>query len=156
MRVFGVERGAVKCFSPYGLALLMLPLLFSPLAGAQLDVEQAYVRGLPPGQTVTAAFMTLHNRSAAPLRILSAETPAAERVEFHIHSHEDGMMKMRPVAELTVPANDSLELVPGRLHLMLLDLTGPLAAGDQVRFKFCGEGFSCVELTAPVVSVLDE
>jgi copper(I)-binding protein len=52
-------------------------------------------------------------------------------------------MRMRPVADIPVPANGSVTLQPGGLHLMLIGLTQPLAVGQSVpvtlRFERAGE-----------------
>lgn len=147
--VGGVGRW-LMCF------LLGLSVVGSPQVLAQLTVEDAYVRGLPPGQSVTAAYMSLHNSSSAPLRIMQASTSLADSVEFHGHSHDDGVMRMRRQASLQVPAEGVLRLEPGHLHMMLLGLQRPLSDGEMVPLRLCGEGFPCLDLQVPVVSVLRE
>lgn len=139
----------------WALALLSTAILVQA-ARAQLNVEEGYVRGLPPGQAVTAAFLVFQNSGPAPLRVTEASSPAAARVEFHEHSHENGMMRMREVEALVIPAGGILRLAPGQIHLMLIGLHGPLAEGDQVPFTFGGEGFDSLAVSLPVVSVINE
>lgn len=43
-----------------------------------------------------------------------------------------GMMEMRPVDRIVVPAGGEVVLEPGGLHVMLLDLAAPLEAGSSV------------------------
>ena len=66
------------------------------------------------------------------------------------------MMSMRQVDKLVVPGGGELRLESGHLHLMLIGLRQALSEGDQVSLQLCGEGFACVQLTLPVVSVLNE
>jgi copper(I)-binding protein len=46
---------------------------------------------------------------------------------------EDGMMHMRKVAAINVPAGGVVKLEPGGYHLMIIDLNRELKAGAQVR-----------------------
>ena len=46
-------------------------------------------------------------------------------------SHEGGMMRMREVARVDVPAHGRVELVPGGLHAMIVDPKAPLRPGER-------------------------
>lgn len=131
-------------------------MLVAQLAQAQLSLVEGYVRGLPPGQSVTAAFMTLRNSGDEELVLTSASTPVADKVEFHQHSHEDGMMRMRQIPALRVPAGAELQLAPGHLHMMLIGLQQVLVEGDTVVIELCTESSDCQSIELAVVSVLNE
>jgi hypothetical protein len=49
---------------------------------------------------------------------------------------------MRPLKEIAVPARAAVAVSPGGIHLMLVDLAGPLVAGTRVplilRFRQAG------------------
>ncbi len=136
---------------------LVASLLFVPiLAWAELRAEEGYVRGLPPGQKVTAAFMTLTNSGTEDLVLTSGSSMVAEKIEFHQHSHVDGMMRMRQVPELVVPAGGELHLEPGGLHLMLIGLQQVLQEGDKVVLELCAANGGCKAIELPVISVLNE
>lgn len=123
---------------------------------AQLEVVDGYVRGLPPGQTVTAAFMTLRNSADTDIVVNSASSPLAKSLEFHGHSHEDGMMRMRELEELRIPAGGELKLSPGGLHLMLIDLQRAVKEGDEVEIEICTDSGECLNSKLEVISVLNE
>ncbi len=106
-----------------------LAILAAP-ASAQVVVKDAWVRGTVPGQRATGAFMQI--QSAGDASLVAVATPAAKAAEIHTMIHEGGMMKMRPVDSLALPAGKTVELKPGGYHVMLLDLTGPLKDGDSV------------------------
>ncbi len=52
--------------------------LVAQLAQAELSLVDGYVRGLPPGQSVTAAFMTLRNSGDEELVLTTASTSVGE------------------------------------------------------------------------------
>ena len=137
-------------------ALLAGLSLGSGFARAELLVEEGYVRGLPPGQKVTAAFMTLENTGPEDLVLTSGRAAVAEKVEFHQHSHDNGMMRMRQVPELVVPAGGELALEPGGLHLMLIGLQQVLQQDDKVVIDLCAATGGCHAVELPVISVLNE
>jgi len=107
----------------------------SALAQAEVSIENPYVRAVPPGQTNTAAFMQLHNNSAADIALVSASSKAAEHVELHNHVNNDGVMQMRQVKQVNIAANQSTALQPGGYHIMLIGLTQAIAQGDNIDLK---------------------
>lgn len=149
--MLGNINGSNKAL-PVIAALALLPALVR----AELVAEDGFVRGLPPGQTVTAAFMTLKNPGAADLVLTEGRSPVAEKVEFHQHSHEGGMMRMRQLQQLLVPAGGEVTLEPGALHLMLIGLQQVLQEGDTVSIELCAAVEGCETIELPVISVLNE
>lgn len=108
----------------------------------QLRIEGVWVRPGGAG-SVTAAFLTIVNSSDEADALLSVESEAARTVEIHATQMEGDVMRMRPVSRLEVPAGSRVEALPGGLHLMLIDLTRTIAAGEQIplvlRFERSGE-----------------
>jgi periplasmic copper chaperone A len=96
-----------------------------------LSAEQAYIRAMPPGQQVTAAFLKLVNNSDGACKVTGGSSPIATDIQIHEHQHSDGMMKMRPLPSVTVEAGKSLLFEPGQLHLMLFGLEAPLVPGQS-------------------------
>ncbi len=131
-----------------------LALLLLSFAAQALEVQNAHVRGLPPGQQNTAAFFEIHNPTDKAVTLRAGTSDAAARLEIHAHQHKDGMMAMRRQDSVEVPAEGRLRFVPGGLHLMLIDLQRPLADGDEVRFSLVDETGQEIGVAAPVVSVL--
>lgn len=136
------------------IALCLLCLPAAP--GHALEVRDGRVRGLPPGQTTTAAFFVLHHDGVAEWVLTGAETPVAERVEIHRHLHREGVMSMRQVDQVVVPAGGRFEFAPGGYHLMLIGLRRALRDGETVPLTLHGRGGQSVTAELPVVSVLDE
>jgi copper(I)-binding protein len=139
-----------------GLGLLAgLGLSVSLGAAAQaLRIESGHAREMPPGQTNSAAFMTLVNTGDRPVALVAATCDCADRAELHAHRHRDGMMSMERVARLEVPAGGRVALEPGGYHLMLLGLKRPLRAGEQVGITLLDEQGGAYSAQLPVVSLV--
>jgi copper(I)-binding protein len=119
--------------SIYAIAFLGLLGLTLPrtVNAQQIEVTDAWARATVPGQTVGAVYMQL--RSAKAARVVGVKTPAARRAEIHTSSHEGGVMRMRKLPALELPAGQSVALEPGGNHLMLFDLRRPLKTGERVK-----------------------
>ena len=107
----------------------------------KLLIENAYTRATVPGQQVAAGFMKIDNKGAVD-QLLSASSPAAGEVQLHEMSMEGNVMKMRQVKDIAVPAGGVVELKPGGLHLMFMNIKAPLTAGQTVpvKLKFAKAG----------------
>lgn len=81
-----------------------MALLLAAPALAKVDAVDGYVRLLPPGSPNTAAFMVLRNDGDKPVKLVAGTSPEAGRVELHTHLHENGVMKMRQVESIEIPA----------------------------------------------------
>lgn len=70
--------------------------------------------------------------SRTPQALTGVASAAAARAELHSMSMEGGVMRMRPVARIELPAGKAVKLAPGGLHIMLVDLRQPLKPGEKV------------------------
>ncbi|HEV7253178.1 MAG TPA: copper chaperone PCu(A)C [Mesorhizobium sp.] len=118
----------------------------------ELAVAQAWARATLPNQRTAAAYLTIANAGSAPDRLLSASSPAAERVEIHSMAVVDDVMTMRSVPDgLEVPAGGSVALTPGgEFHLMLVNVAEPLAEGGQAPLTLNFERAGALEVMLPV------
>lgn len=105
---------------------------------ADVKVDTPWVRGTVAGQMATGAFMAITAKEAATL--VSVSSPVAGVVELHSMKMEDGIMRMRAVPKIELPAGEAVQLQPGGYHVMLLDLKQPLKAGEVVPLKLKIEG----------------
>ena len=111
--------------------LFALPAVAAGLAD-QISVADPYVRMAPPTAKVTGAFMTLKNAGDKEVRVVSATSQVANVTELHNHFNDGGVMRMRQVKEIIVPAKGEVALKPGSYHVMLIDMKSPLKDGDHV------------------------
>lgn len=109
----------------------MLTLLAGSVLAAPIEVRDAYAHATATAQPVGAGFVTLVNRGAAD-RLTGVSCACAQTSEIHSMSMVDGVMKMRKLDAIELPANGTLVLEPGGVHLMLIRLKSPLTEGQQV------------------------
>ena len=101
--------------------LLTASLLFISLAAsAEIIIKDAWVRTTVAEQKVTGAFMQITSDKA--VKLVAANSPAAETTEVHEMSMQGDVMKMRQVNEVVIDAGKSVELKPGSYHIMLMNL----------------------------------
>jgi copper(I)-binding protein len=121
-------------------------------AFAQLKVKDAWVRGTVAQQTATGAFMELS--ATEDLKLVGVRSPIAGVAEIHEMKMDGGVMKMRPITALELPADRTVELKPGGYHVMLMGLKQPLMEGATVPLTLTVETRdgkrSTVEVSAPV------
>lgn len=134
--------------------LATLVILSSSAWAGTVEVKDAYVRHMPPTQSVTGAFMVLVNTSDADRAAVSAESSVAGTVELHTHIQDGGVMRMRQVEKIDVPAGGMMELKPGGFHLMIIDLKESLEIGQMVDIKLNFDDGSSTEIQAEVKSVM--
>ena len=130
--------------------------VFAESPSDDLVFEQAYVRALPPTQTVTAAFMRLVNNGNTPIVIIGAQSTISEKAEIHAHSHRNGMMRMERVNRISVPAHGEFVLASGGHHLMLIGLKQVLLESDSVVIELVAEDGRVFKQEVTVRSVLNE
>jgi copper(I)-binding protein len=97
---------------------------------AELTIEGAWVRSNP--NLMGAAYMVITSPDADELVAASVDPAIAGTVEVHEVVMDAGMMRMREVAGIPLPAGEAVALEPGGYHLMLLDMPEMLAPGTAV------------------------
>lgn len=120
---------------------LLIPTLFLLLLPARaaapvLQVEDAWVPEAPPVAPVLAGYLTLRNPSGRAITITGASCPDFARVEIHEMGMANGMMTMKQLDSLTVPAGGRVMLKPGGFHLMLISPKKAFQAGDTITVTF--------------------
>jgi copper(I)-binding protein len=100
--------------------------------------------------SLSAAYMTINNSGEAD-KLIAAKGDVAQNIELHTMEMKDGVMEMRMVeGGIDIPANGSVELKPGGLHVMLIGLNRDLKNGDQVKLTLEFEKAGSVEVQAEV------
>lgn len=104
------------------------------------------------GGTTSAIYFVLRNRGGEADRLIAARTEVASVVELHLSAIEGGVMRMRQVESIEVPARGEARLEPGGYHLMLIGLNRELKDGDSfgVALEFERTGARVVEVVVGV------
>jgi len=131
----GTRRSLPRC----GFAIAGLWLLLSSETGlaGSVDVSDAWTRATMPGQAVAGVY--LHVKSTLKARLVGVTSSSAKTAEIHSMSHEGGVMKMRKLDFLDLPAGETVALEPGGDHVMLFDIRQPLKAGEHIKLMLVVE-----------------
>ncbi|MCY4146600.1 MAG: copper chaperone PCu(A)C [Chloroflexi bacterium] len=79
----------------------------------------------------SAAYLQIANRGRDDIALVSAASAAAAMIEFHETRVADGVASMKRLDKLVVPGESEVELAPGGMHLMLMNLTDDLHPDDN-------------------------
>jgi copper(I)-binding protein len=97
---------------------------------ASLGVSDAWAHAAigPNG----AVYLTIEGDAVdTALSGVSASTDVAAEVEIHqTVIRDDGAMGMTQIPQVDIPAESTVVMVPGGMHVMLIDLADPLELGD--------------------------
>lgn len=115
-------------------------------AAGHIIVDDPWAAATNPGATVAGGYVTLRNTGAADDRLVSAASTRARGVELHEMSMASGMMRMRPVQGIDVPAGGTAALRPGGLHIMFIDIEGRYQRGQRVPVTLRFERAGAVEV----------
>ena len=119
-----------------------------PATGADVvAISGSWLRAAPASARMGAGYLTIENRGGTEDAIVGARCDAAETVELHRVIEAGGVMRMEPVERIDLPAGATVRLEPGGLHLMLIGLLEPLAAGRTFSLE--------LELASGATLVLD-
>ncbi|MEJ7619494.1 MAG: copper chaperone PCu(A)C [Aquificaceae bacterium] len=116
------------------------------LAQPKIEVKDAWVREVPPTSKMSAAYMVIENKGKESDKLVDASNNVSEITELH----ETVEGKMRRVKAIEIPAGGKVELKPGGLHVMLINLKKPLKEGDTVELTLKFEKSGEVKVQAPV------
>lgn len=98
---------------------------------------------------MSAAFGTLKNTGTKPIVITGARGDAGP-VQLHVTQKTATGMEMKETKSFTVPAGGSLELKPGSSHLMFMNLSHALKAGETQKLTVTFEDGSHTDVSFPV------
>lgn len=112
-----------------GILLTAFVLLPDMALADQVSVSKAWTRASVPGQTVAGIYFDIE--STVDAKLVAVETPVSTVAELHLMTMQEGVMRMRAVASIDLPAYKTVRLEPGGYHVMVFDLNRPLVAGEQ-------------------------
>lgn len=120
---------------------------------ASADAVTAADAWAAAGDTVTAVYLTIDNAGEDD-RLVGASTDAAARVSAmgpDVAMPGDGGTPAGTELDLPVPSG-STDLAPGGTHIMLEQLTRPLAAGDEIPLQLEFAAAGTVEVAVEILS----
>jgi copper(I)-binding protein len=116
---------------------------------APIVIGGAYVREPATAQNA-AAYFTVFNTSGDTDELTSVSTGAGAVAT--LHAEVNGSMTITP-AGLSIPAHSQLALSPGKGHVMIEQLYGPLRPGQTVNLQLTFQRAGIILVTAPVIAI---
>jgi len=118
--------------------LLTIAWAGSPIAAEEmLHWQGAWVRSLPPGAEVTAAYGTLMNHGAEVVSITNISSTLGNEAQMHDVMSEGDQRRMVHLPSVDIAPGESLLFQPGGRHIMLIGVTETLAEGNEI--ELCAE-----------------
>ncbi len=93
-----------------------------------IHIFDTYAFATAPSAKSGAAFMMIENLSDKDDALIEAKSDVAEITEIHenLIDPDDGMMMMRKVKKIDIPASGEAALTPTGYHIMFINLKNPL------------------------------
>ena len=114
-------------------ALLLLSCAPKRTAPPQISISGAWSRATAAGQSTAAVYLSIANKGGGDDKLLNASTPIGQAT-LHSSTMDGGVMRMRPLESLDIPAQSTVQLKPGGTHIMVTGVKQPLIAGSSFPF----------------------
>jgi len=138
----------------FAVSLAALSILSAPAFAGEdkIMITDPYARSAAPGAKTGAAFMEVMNMGTEADRLIDASSNVAKRVELHTHIEaSDGVMQMRHVPDgFDIPAGESIMLMRGGKHVMLMGLTESLDQDETIEITLTFEKAGEMVVEVPV------
>ncbi len=130
------------------IALLISILMLTPAGHSGISIKDATVGVAAKGMS-SAGFFEIVNDSDMPDTLYGVKASFADMAQLHESFRKDGMVGMRPVKFVAVPAKSTFFFKHGGHHVMLMNVKEDLKAGDKVKLEllFKRAGTITVEAT---------
>ena len=122
-------------------ALLPFAVLAFPLGLAACNdpaptyIDQAWVRLSPNKDTPSAGYFVAHGGDA-DTQLRGVRTDYALKVEMHESMNHGGMMTMKPMDSVDIPAKGKVAFAPGAKHLMIWGINDTAISRGKMTFTF--------------------
>ena len=116
---------------------------------ADVVVESPWARASIGTSRPGVAYLTLRNTGDEAVKLTGVTTPVAKMPEIHRTGTDDqGASTMRPAGDIAIAPGETVALEPGGLHMMLMQLQGPMNEGETfpLTLRFADGGEVTVEV----------
>lgn len=103
-----------------------------PTLACELELVDPWIRHAPPQAVALAGYVELQNTGNKPLAVVAARSTDFARVELHESLHEGGVMLMRALERIEIPAGQAVKLEPHGKHLMLMEPKRAAKLGEKI------------------------
>lgn len=118
-----------------------------------LVVTHPWSRQSPRAANVAAGFFSVTNNGKEDDRLVKATAAITPVVQLHDMKMEGEVMKMVEVpGGIPIPAGATVDLKPGSLHVMFMELKQPMMVGDEIKGTLVFEKAGTVEVEFEVLN----
>jgi copper(I)-binding protein len=155
-------RGRAPCERPGILALMSMllfatahPLLAHEFKAGDIEIVHPWARATPDGAGVAGGYLSLRNHGTTPDRLVAVGAEFAGRTEIHEMAVDDkGVMTMRPLPDgIEIPAGGEVELKPGGIHVMFMEITRGAREGETLEGSLTFEEAGTVDVEFDVEAI---
>jgi len=121
---------------PLALIALAAPLALTACGDpAPTYIDQAWIRLSPNKDRPSAGYFVAHGGDSAT-RLRGVLTDYALKVEMHESVEENGVMTMKPINSVDIPAKGTVTFAPGGKHLMLWGVNDTAISRGKMQLTF--------------------
>ncbi|WP_319518879.1 DUF1775 domain-containing protein [uncultured Martelella sp.] len=125
-----------------------------PVTLGDLEIDGAFARATLPGAPVGGGFLSITNNGDTDDRLVAASSDVAGELQLHNMRMDGDVMKMHQMPDgIPVPAHETVTLKPGGMHIMFMDLNGPLVEDTVIDVELIFEEAGTVVVPFPVGSI---
>lgn len=131
--------------------LLSILALSTSVLHAEVTVENHWARASQgPNSAMFGAFTNPSDQDDLLIAVETKDPNFCDHTELHAHVEENGIMKMRPVENIAIPANGTAELKPGGLHVMFMKIAHPMNEDEIIPVTLKFQSGQTLDLEVPV------
>ena len=132
------------------LSILLMFMAHISISQEAMIINDAWVREVPPGSSVSAAYMTIQNKGNDD-QLIAISSDFSETAELHTSKVDDsGVATMEMINVLDIPSGKTVELKPGGMHIMLIGIKEPLVGKESVNLKLEFNQAGDIQIEVPV------
>ena len=132
MRNYMTLRPMLPAASRWCAAGVLMGLSLSSLADEMLHWRDVWVRSLPPGTAVTAAYGSLMNHGSDTVTIVNVTSTTGTEAQMHDVIVDGDQRKMKQLNSVDIAPGELLVFEPGGRHIMLLGITDAPEEGSDL------------------------
>ena len=107
---------------------------------------------------VSGAYMSITNNGSDDVTLVSVSAEGVGMAQIHETTvDENDMASMNEMEDgILIPAGETVDLMPGGLHVMLMELENDLVEGETVALTLEFDDETTIELDVPIVGMMPE
>jgi copper(I)-binding protein len=116
-----------------------------------MEVSGVWGRVSPAAAENGAFYMAINNQTGEDDALVAVRSDVCRAVELHESALDDeGVMSMRPMQEIAVPAGETVGLEVAGLHVMCIGVVTPFTLGDRVPLTLVFDKAGMIDVDAEI------